>query len=143
MLANPEAVELSLLEALAAAPSEGVPEGRVEAMTLALYADRALRTSIELEVDVDDCVPHCDQLAHALFTAYGRGLVERAGAKWRLGPIGQATLERAGLTPTAAAKTVAAEALAMPVAEVLTEVAEKLSSRYAMIAAGDGQPVRV
>lgn len=143
MSATHESAELSLLETLAAAPSETIAEGYVEAAALALYANGALTTRVELDVTLDEDAARCDELVHTLFNAYGRGLVEREGLDWCLGSAGRAALEAAGCEPTVEARTFLAEALDRPAAELLTEVAENLSSRYAMIAAGDEQPVRV
>ncbi len=143
MPANHEPAELSLLETLAAAPAEAIAEGQVEAAALALYAHGALTAVDELEVCVAGDLPRCDALPQALFTAYDRGLVERSGSTWHLASGGRATLEEAGIEATAEARMILAEALDHPSAELLADVAETLSSRYAMIAAGDGQPVQV
>lgn len=138
-----EPAELSLLETLAAAPAGSIPEGYVEAAALALYAQGALTAAVDFEVGFDNGVPHCDELARALFTAYGRGLIGRSGSVWCLATAGRAALEEAGLEPTVEAKAIVAEALELPAAELLTEVSERLSPRYAMIASRDGQPVRI
>lgn len=143
MPANHEPAELSLLETLAAAPDEAIADGYVEAAALTLYAHDLLTEPSELAIRFDDGVPRCDELARALFAAYGRGLVERSGLSWRLADGGRTALEGVGVEPTTEARVILAETLEMPATEVLVEVAESLSSRYAMIAAGNGQPVRV
>jgi hypothetical protein len=128
---------------MTAAPEAGVGEGYVESVVLALHVNGALAAPTELEIDIDDGVARCDQIVEALFVLYGRGLVERSGSKWRLSNAGRSFVKEAGVRPSDEASAIIDEALATPAEELMPRIAEALSSRYAMMAAANGESVRV
>lgn len=141
MSAGRQLSESLLLMALAAAPIDGIDEGHVETAALALYVNGALAG--ELEVRFEEGIARSDEVIAALFTSYGYGFVERAGCKWRLTNSGRSMLHQAGFEVSAETKSIVEETLDATADEALHEIGELLSSQYAMMAAADGEPVRI